>query len=133
MNKLNRKEAIELLKKFIEIRLPKLKWYNQIKPHIKAVVFYGSTAKEINRPDSDLDILIFIPLNIETKYTKGEYFYKFNSREINIVIRSIDRLRKLGKEQNNLFEAEVFRKCKILYESDSEVKNLIKKIKKITQ
>ncbi len=128
---LSRKQGIELLKSYIDTKLPKLRWYKQIKPYIKAIVFYGSTAKGLNRPDSDLDILIFVPLKIEAKYTKGEYFYKFNGREINIVLRSIERLRKLGKEQNNSFESEVFRKCRILYELDSEVRILVKQIRAV--
>lgn len=131
MEILSKKQGIEILTEYIDTKLPKLKWYNQIKPHIKAIVFYGSTAKGLNRADSDLDILIFVPLKIETKYTKGEYFYKFNGREINIVLRSIERLRKLGREQNSSFESEVFRKCKILYEADSEVKTLIKRIREV--
>jgi len=103
----------------------------EIKPYIKAIVFYGSTAKGLNRADSDLDILIFVPLKIETKYTEGEYSYRYHHREINIVLRSIERLRKLGREKNSSFESEVFRKSKILYESDSEVKTLIKRIRAV--
>lgn len=129
MHRLNRKDAITILESYIELKLSKLKWYQQIASHIKAIVFYGSTAKGLNRADSDLDILIFVPLSIELKYTKGEYFYHYNDREINIVMRSIERLRKLAKEKNNSIESEVFRKCKILSQSDSEVKTLIKKIR----
>lgn len=128
MKKLDRIEAIRILKEYIKTNITKLKWYQHVKTHIKAIVFYGSTAKGLNKPESDLDILIFVPLKIEVKYTKGEYFYTFKGRDINIVLRSVERLRKLGKEKNNLFEANVFSKCKILYESDSEVKILIKKI-----
>ncbi len=130
MKKLNRTEAVSILNDYIKNNIPRFKWYQHIKPHIKAIVFYGSTAKGLNKPESDLDILIFIPLKIETKYTNEEYFYKFKTRKINIVLRSIERLRKLSKEKNNLFEAEVFRNCEILYESDDEVRRLIKKIRK---
>jgi len=131
MHKLSRKEGMEILNSYLELGLPKLKWYQQIKSHIKAIVFYGSTAKGLNRIDSDLDILIFVPLKIEKEYTKGEYLYKYHNREINIVLRSMERLRKLGREQNSFFESEVFRKSKILSESDSEVKTLIKKIRAV--
>lgn len=128
MKKLNRNEAICMLKEYIKTEIKKLKWYQNIKPYVKAIVFYGSTAKGLNRPKSDLDILIFVPLEIEKKYTKGEYSYKFKDKEINIVLRSIEKLLKIGEEKNNLFEAEVFRNCEVLYESDSKVRTLIKKI-----
>lgn len=128
MKKLNRNEAICMLKEYIKTDINKLKWYQNIKPYVKAIVFYGSTAKGLNKPKSDLDILIFVPLEIEKKYTKGEYSYKFKDKEINIVLRSIEKLLKIGEEKNNLFEAEVFRNCEVLYESDSKVRTLIKKI-----
>ncbi len=129
MKKLTRKKGIEIIKKFISSDLKKEKWYQNIKHHIKAIVFYGSTAKELNKPDSDLDILIFVPLEIEHRYTKGEYYYSFNKRKINIVLRSIERLRKIAKENKNRIEAEVFRDSEIIFESDSEVRILIRKIK----
>ncbi len=131
MKKINRDEAILILKRYITSALTKKVWYKNIKPYVKAIVFYGSTAKRINRPDSDLDLLIFVPLKIEEKFTEGEYSYKFDGREVNIVLRSIERLRKLGKEQNDKFGAEVFRKSDILLETDSEVRTLIKKIKAV--
>lgn len=131
MNKLNRLEAINMLKEYTRTNLVKLKWFKQIKLYVKAIVFYGSTAKGLNKPESDIDILIFVPLEIEKKYTKGEYFYKFKEREINIVMRSIERLRKLSEQQNGLFEAEVFRNCEIIYESDSEVRILIEKVRAV--
>jgi predicted nucleotidyltransferase len=128
MKKLTQTEAIQLLKRFIELELSKKTWFSKIKEHVKAIVFYGSTAKQLNRSDSDIDILIFVPLKIEERYTKGEYFYKFEGREVNIVLRSIERLRKLSKEHNNAFEREVFRKSKIIFESDDEVRILFNKI-----
>jgi len=127
MKKITRAEAIQLLKRFIELELPKKFWFSKIRKHIKAIVFYGSTAKQLNRSDSDIDILIFVPLKIEEKYTKGEYFYKFEDREINIVLRSIERLKKLSKERDDS-EKEVFRNCEILFEGEGEVRGLIKKI-----
>ncbi len=128
MEKLDRSNAITILKDYIKTDLPKLDWFNQVKKDLKAIVFYGSTAKELNRPDSDLDMLMFMPLEIETQYTKGEYLYTYQGREINLVIRSIERLRELGREQNDPFEAEIFRNCEILYESDPECGDLIKRI-----
>jgi len=53
--------------------LSKKPWFLKIKKHVKAIVFYGSTAKETNKPSADIDILVFVPLSIEEKYTKGEY------------------------------------------------------------
>ena len=131
MKKLAKKEAINIIKEYIKYELMNKDWYKKIKSYVKAIVFYGSTAKGLNRSDSDLDILIFIPLEIELKHTKGEYSYTFDKREINIVLRSIERLRKLAKEQNNAFQAEVFRKSEIIFESDPEVRTLIEKIKAV--
>jgi len=36
---------------------------------------YGSVAKGTNRGDSDIDILLIVPLEVEQTYTSGEYFY----------------------------------------------------------
>jgi len=127
MNKTTKIEAIHLIKKFIKQELSKKPWFLKIKKHVKAIVFYGSTAKETNKPSSDIDILIFVPLSIEKKYTKGEYVYEFEGKEVNIVLRSIERLRKLAKSHDDS-EREVFRKSEILFESDDEVKKLIKRI-----
>ena len=129
MKKLNKIEAIAILNEYIETSLPGSKWYQLIRPFIKAIVFYGSTARGLNKPESDLDILIFVPLEIEEKYTKGEYFYKYNGREINIVLRSIEKMRKLSQENDR----EVFKDCEILYESDIEIRELINKILTISK
>jgi len=128
--KINRDEAVSILKEYINSVLIKKEWYKNIEPYIKAVVFYGSTAKGLNRADSDLDLLIFVPLKTEKKFTKGEYLYKYYGRKINIVIRSVERLRKLGLEQNNKFETEIFKNSEVLSEKDSEVRLLIKRLKK---
>jgi predicted nucleotidyltransferase len=96
MKKLIKTKAIQIIKEFIDSMLVKEEWYKNIQKKIKAIVLYGSVSKGTNRPDSDIDILIFVPLAIEEKYTKGEYFYDFNGHEINIVLRSIERLRKLA-------------------------------------
>ena len=126
--RINKTEALKLVRSFIEKELINEKWYLNIKPHVKAMVLYGSVAKELNRPDSDIDFLIFVPLEIEEKYTSGEYFFTFENYEINIVLRSIELLRKLATERND-FEAEVFKGSEIIWERDSEVRDLIKRIK----
>jgi predicted nucleotidyltransferase len=126
--KITKKEAIRIIKEFIPEILEKENWYGKIKEYIKAVVLYGSVAKGKNRPDSDIDFLIILPLEIEEKYTKGEYFFQFNNREINIVLRSIETLRKLAKEQNDAFQSEVFSDSEIIWEKDKEVRDLIEKI-----
>lgn len=131
MKKLTKKEAINIIKEYIRRELMNKVWYKKIKPYVKAIVFYGSTAKELNRPDSDIDLLIFIPLAIELQYTKGEYSSMFKKREINIVIRSIERLKKLAKEQDSAFQAGVFKNAEIIFESDTEVRTLIEKIKAV--
>ncbi|MDD5331968.1 MAG: nucleotidyltransferase domain-containing protein [Candidatus Nanoarchaeia archaeon] len=128
MKKLTRPEAIKIVKGFIDSILVHEEWYKQILKHIKAIVLYGSVAKEKNRPDSDIDVLVFVPLAIEEKYTKGEYFYNYDGYEINMVLRSIERLRKLAKENNNKFQIEVFRQSEIITETDDEVRVLIKKL-----
>lgn len=61
---------------------------------------------------------------VEEKYTKGEYFYNFQGHEINIVLRSIERLRKLAKEKNDEFQAKVFIGSEIIAEKDKEVREL---------
>ena len=127
MKKLSRQEAIALLHTYLQHELVRLPWFKPIRPFIKAIVFYGSTTKGLHKPTSDLDILIFVPLAIETKYTAGEYVYLFKDRTINIVLRSIERLRKL-KEHSDALESEVFRDCELLFESDSEARVLIAKI-----
>lgn len=127
MSKITRPKAITLIQEFIKKKLVNEDWYTKIKSKIKAIVLYGSVAKKANRADSDIDVYIILPLKIEEKYTAGEYFYQFKSHEVNIVLRSIERMRKLAQEQN-AFEAEVFRGCEIIWEKDKEVRELIKKI-----
>ncbi|MCX6744966.1 MAG: nucleotidyltransferase domain-containing protein [Candidatus Parcubacteria bacterium] len=92
MKKLNRNEAIALLRRFLKVNTGILKWYRLVKPHIKAIVFYGSTAKGLNKSGSDLDLLIFVPLEIEKKFTKGEYVYTFYGRKIDIVVKYCTKL-----------------------------------------
>ena len=131
MRKISKDDAIVFLKLYISSELKNLEWFSDIKPHIKAIILYGSTSKGTNKQGSDLDLLIIVPLDIEEKFTEGEYFYKFQNQEINIVIRSIERLRKLAKYRNDDFEAEVFKGSEILFESDSEVRMLSELIQEI--
>lgn len=130
MKKITRNQAIVLLDTYIKSELPKKKWYKQVQSKISAMVFYGSTAKRKNRANSDLDLLVFLPLKVERKFTRGEYSYQYKKREINVVIRSIERLKILSKLNYNEFENEIFRMSKILWESDNTVRNCIKKIRK---
>lgn len=118
-----------MLKDFIREELPEKEWYKNISPHVKAMILYGSTAKGLNRADSDVDMLIIIPLAIEEKYTKGEYVYLFREQEINIVLRSLERLRELAEKHDDSFQMEVFLESEILWEADSEVRDLVEKIR----
>ena len=106
-------EAVRIIKEFIRGDLTRKNWFKKIKLHIKAILLYGSVAKGTNRPDSDIDILIITPLKIEEKYTKGEYVYQYKKYRINIVLRSIERLRRLARKPTR-FQAEVFRKSRII-------------------
>lgn len=125
--KISKPKAIEIIKRFLENGITE-EWYQNINPYLKAVILYGSVAKGINRPDSDIDILFVLPLEIEEKYTKGEYLYKYDDYEINIVIRSIERLRKIAKQSYDSFQAEVFRESEIIWQKDDEVQKLLEKI-----
>lgn len=125
-------EAIKLVKEFLDTELKKQDWFLKVKPSLKAVILYGSVAKGTNRPDSDIDILLIMPLEIEKKYTKGEYFYDYKNQKINIVIRSIEKLRKTAEEKKDLFQKEVFNKSEILVDTDGEVGSLLKEINKIS-
>lgn len=128
MEPISKSDAVFVLKRFISEELVNQDWYKKIKPYVKAMVLYGSVAKEKNRIDSDIDFLIFIPLHIEEKYTKGEYFFNFEGHEINTVLRSIERLRTIAEKNNDEFEKEVFRGSEILFEQDNEVRLLINNI-----
>ncbi len=128
-SKLSKADAVRVLKDFIREELPEKEWYKNISPYVKAILLYGSTAKGLNRADSDVDVLIIVPLAIEKKYTKGEYVYSFRGREINIVLRSVERLRELAEKHDDSFQAEVFRESEILWEADSEVRELVGKIR----
>lgn len=130
MQKLTKFEAVEMVKNFIVEKLVQEKWYKDILPYIKAIVLYGSTAKGENRADSDIDVLVFVPLEIEKKYTEGEYVYEYKSREINIVLRSVEKLEKIAKGEHDLFQAEVFRKSQIIFENGTLIRDLIEIIKK---
>lgn len=131
LTKISKQEAVVLSKLFIDELLPTKKWYQDIQPYMKAIVLFGSVTKGSNRPDSDIDLLIFVPIGIENKYAKGEYLFKFKDREFNIVLRSIERLEKIAKEQTDVFQAEIFRGCEILWEKSDKVRRLIDSVCKI--
>ncbi len=126
MSAITKIEAIDLAGNFIKQKLCEELWYKNINSHVSAILLYGSVAKGTNKPNSDIDILIILPLKIEEKFTKGEYFYDLEGQHINIVLRSIERLRKLANENNDQFQKEVFRNSEILYERDDEVRKLLK-------
>ena len=128
---MTRVETIKLIRRFIAEELPQAEWYQKIAGAVKAVIFYGSRAKGVNRPDSDIDILLIVPLEVEKKYTAGEYVFQYEGQEINIVLRSIERMRKIAEEGKDVSEAEVFRGSEVIWKSDNEVQNLIDKIMRI--
>lgn len=128
---INRPEVIKIAKDFLKIKLEKEDWFLKVKPSVKAFVLYGSMAKGENKPDSDIDIMIILPLEQEEKHTKGEYFYDYKGHKINIVLRSIEKLRKIAGEKKDLFQKEIFRKADVLMDADGEVKNILKEIDKI--
>lgn len=123
--KLTRYKALTIAKQFITEQLPSENWFQQARPHTKAILLYGSVAKGTNRPDSDIDLLVFMPLEIEEQYTTGEYAYPYMGYEINIVIRSIERLRKIAEEHSDVFQKEVFRGAVILEAVDDEIERLL--------
>ena len=125
---INREQAIVLAKEFIDKELEKEDWFAKIKPFVKAFILYGSVAKGTNKPDSDIDILIILPLEQEKEHTRGEYLYDYKNFKINIVLRSIEKLRKISLDKNDLFQKEIFRKSEILTDAEGEVTNLLKKI-----
>ncbi|MCX6723200.1 MAG: nucleotidyltransferase domain-containing protein [Candidatus Staskawiczbacteria bacterium] len=127
---INREQAIDLAKEFLSVELKKEDWFVKIKPFSKASVLYGSVAKETNKPDSDIDILLILPLDKEKEYTKGEYSYNYKDFKINIVLRSIEKLRKIAEDKNDLLQKEIFRKSKILTDTGGKVTNLLKEISK---
>jgi predicted nucleotidyltransferase len=120
-------EALQLVREFLDGDFKQEEWFKNIQEYIKAIVLYGSVAKGVNTINSDIDVLIILPLEIENKYTKGEYVYMYKDYEINIVCRSIEKLRELAKlEEKDLFQREVFRDSEIIWSTDDEVKGLIK-------
>ncbi|MDP2741653.1 MAG: nucleotidyltransferase domain-containing protein [bacterium] len=128
---INKIRAIQIAKDFLNTELEKEDWFVNVKPFIKAFVLYGSVAKGTNTPESDIDILLILPLEQEKKYTIGEYFYNYNNFKVNIVLRSIEKLRKIASEKKDLLQKEIFRKAEVLMDVDGEVSGLLKEIEKI--
>jgi predicted nucleotidyltransferase len=128
---INRDEATQIVNDFLSNDIKNEQWFQNITPFIKAIILYGSTAKGTNREDSDIDILIILPLEQEEKYTIGEYIYNYKNTEINIVLRSIEKLRTIAQEKKDTFQKEVFRNSEILTDTDGEVTSLLKEIDKI--
>ncbi len=128
---MDKETTIRLVRDFLSLTVREYTWFTDIEPFIKATLLYGSRAKETNRPDSDIDILIILPLEKEEAYTVGEYFYTYNGFEINIVLRSIEKLRSIAKEKSDTLQKEVFRNAVVIHDSDGEVTKLLEEIKKI--
>lgn len=124
---ISKEQAIEIVKQFINDILPNDDWYRAVQPYIVAILLYGSVAKGTNKPDSDIDILVILPLETEEKYTTGEYFYNYQEQKINIVLRSIERLRKIAEEHKDETQKEVFKGSAII-KSDKEVMTLLRQI-----
>jgi predicted nucleotidyltransferase len=118
-------KALAILKDFKFDVLKKEEWYMAIQPSIKAELLYGSVAKGTNNPNSDIDMLIILPLEIEEKYTSGEYFYNYKGYIINIVLRSVEKLRIIASEGKNTFQQEIFEKSVLLFQKDNEVLKLV--------
>jgi predicted nucleotidyltransferase len=127
----NKKQAIQILNDLVAEFLVNENWYKDTHRHIKATLLHGSVSKGTNRPDSDIDMLIILPLEVEEKYTKSEYSYNYQDQQINIVLRSIEKLRIIAGEQKDKFQKEVFSKSVLIYEKDNEVKKLLTKIAQI--
>ncbi len=121
---------LPLINEFVDKRVIFESWYQDILPHLNGIVFYGSSAKGTNRPDSDIDLLFILPLEIEEKYTNGEYFIEYNGYEFNIVMRSIEKLRKIAFGEYDQFQAEIFRSSIVINEKGQLLSNLISKITK---
>lgn len=128
---INQKQAIKIYRQFLDNVLSNENWYKNASSHIKASLLYGSTAKGTNREDSDIDILLILPLEIEEMFTIGEYVYDYQGHEVNIVLRSIEKLRKIAQERKDSYQKEVFRGSTIISACDDEVKNLLLDIQKI--
>ncbi len=124
-----RHQAIQLVRQFIEEVLSTEEWYKSVKSHVKALLLYGSVTKGTNTEESDIDVLLILPLKVEKKYAKGEYFYNYNGYTINIVLRSIERLRKISKEDNDNFQKEIFRDSVIVEVKDNEIERLLDRMR----
>ena len=125
---INKNQAIQLVNEFLQNEITQEEWFKKIKPSIKAFILYGSVAKGTNEHDSDIDILIILPIHQEENYTLGEYVYLYKNTEINIVLRSIEKLRLIAGEKTDVFQKEVFRESVLLKDFDGEVTELLKEI-----
>lgn len=126
----NKSEAIKIVNEFISDQLESEKWYQDIRPELKAIILYGSVVKGTNNEDSDIDILFILPIKIEEKYTQGEYSYNYKGEEVNIVIRSIEKLGEIARGEFDAFQVEIFRESEIIWQKDNEVNELLYRINK---
>jgi len=123
---LSKSEAIEIAKAFVKKVLIKEDWYKKIESKVSAILLYGSVAKAVNRSDSDIDLMIILPIETEKAFTKGEYVIKYEGFEINIVLRSIEKLRTIDFIRDK-FQKEVFRESEFILENNAEVRSLLKR------
>ena len=128
---ISKRQAINIVKDFLNTELEKEGWFVNVKPFVKAFVLYGSVAKGTNKPDSDIDVLLILPLEKEKEFTKGEYFYDYKGCKINIIMRSIEKLRKIALEQKDAFQKDIFEKAEVIIDNDGEVTELLNEIGKI--
>lgn len=125
---ISKQEALYIIKQFICERLNHEEWYQRCIDVIEVAILYGSVAHQTNRPDSDIDIALFMPLRFEQKYTKGEYFYEFADHEINIVIKSTEKLHKQITEGINQQDKHVFTDAEIIFAKDEGLGNELRRL-----
>jgi len=121
---LSKSEAIEVVESFLVQRLNHEGWYQNISKEIYAILLYGSAAKGLNTEKSDIDVMILLPLEAEKKFTDGEYFYNFRGQTVNVVLRSIEKLREVTSARDE-FQKEIFRESEIIWQKDGEVAKLL--------
>jgi len=128
MNKqpVTKKEAIVVLKEFIALILVNEEWYKSCVNVIELIILYGSVAHQTNRIDSDIDIALFMPLDYEHRFTKGEYFYNFEGYEINIVIKSTERLHAQIERGITVQDKHVFTDVEIIFAKDRTIRRKVK-------
>jgi hypothetical protein len=98
--------------------------YFKNKAEINSVYIYGSYAEGKNRPDSDLDVAIFLSKDIKKNHLlyRSEIITELQQQlkiKIDVIILN---------ESNYMLRAEVFRKGKLIYEKDTEKRSVFQAI-----